>query len=398
MQPDVMPHDVHPEPAQPGPAGGPNAELVGVAGSRHQLETPALVLDLDILDRNIAVMAAHARQCGYALRPCFKVYKSVEVARRQMAAGALGVCCATLAEAEVTVDAGIPSVLLFSSVTSPKRLARIAELNARAPELIVAADAPANVADLGAAARRSGRDLAVLADFAMSGGRTGSPDLAGTLELARRVADTPGLRFAGLQGYNGTILSIPAYSDREGASLPLLRQLGDIVQALADAGLPPGIVSGSGTGTHDIDYRAGVLTEVQAGTYVVMDASYLTVQLRPDEPAPFGAALSVHATVISSPGDGYVITDAGGKEIDGLFGPVQPLIVSGAPPGSRYSIVGDDLGRIDLPAEAPAPSVGDRVVLIPPHAWYTVPLYPVFHCVSGDTLVGIWPVDARANW
>lgn len=377
---------------------GPNANLIGRPGSRFKLETPALVVDVDVLDRNITLMAAHARAAGYALRPCFKVYKSVEIARRQVGAGALGVCCATLAEAEACVDAGIPGVLLFSSVVTPQRITRLAGLNTRASELIVAADDPANVAALGEAARRSGRDLAVLADYAMRGGRTGAPDPARAVDLARQIADTDGLRYAGVQGYNGTILTIAAYDDRVAASAPLVDELGEVVAALTAAGLRPPIVSGSGTGTYDIDYRSGVYTEIQAGTYVVMDANYLGVQLRTDDPAPFGPALTVETTVISSPGGGYAVTDAGGKEVDGLFGPVRPLIISGAPAGSRYEIVGDDLGRIDVPAGEAPPAVGDRVVLVPPHAWYTVPLYPVFHCVSGDALVGIWPVDARANW
>src|SRR6202034_573276 len=147
---------------------GPNARLIGEPGSRHRLETPALVLDLDVLDHNIADMAAHAQANGYALRPCFKVCKSVEIARRQVAAGALGVCCATVAEAEVAAGAGIPGVVLFSTVVTPGRLRRVAGLNASGADFAVVTDDLGNVADLGEAARRSGRELAVLADFAMS--------------------------------------------------------------------------------------------------------------------------------------------------------------------------------------------------------------------------------------
>jgi 3-hydroxy-D-aspartate aldolase len=377
---------------------GPNAALIGQPGSRHRLETPALVLDVDVLSRNIAAMAEHAQAGCYALRPCFKVHKSVEIARRQVAAGALGVCCATLAEAESAVAAGIPGVMLFSTVVTPRRLERLAKLNASGGELIIVTDDLSNVADLAVAARRSGRELAVMADFAMGGGRTGAPDAARTVRLATRIADTPGLRYAGLQGYNGKVLCIPDYAARTAASLEQMAVLGEVVAELDDVGLKPGIVSGGGTGTHDIDYAVGLFTEIQVGSYALMDVNYGRVQLRRDGQVPFGMALTVSASVISSPGDGYVITDGGAKEIDGTFGPLAPKIVSGAPRGSRYQMVGDDLGRIDIPAGAAPPVAGDRVTLIPPHAWQTVPLYPVYHCVSGDILVDIWPVDAQMNW
>jgi 3-hydroxy-D-aspartate aldolase len=377
---------------------GPNAALIGQPGSRWQLETPALVLDLDVLDRNIATMAAHARAQNYQLRPCFKVYKSVEIARRQVAAGALGICCATLAEAECAVRAGIPSVLLFTTVVTPGKLARLAALNAVAPELIVATDDPANVADLAAAARESGRDLKVVADMDLGGGRTGAADTTGVVSLAGLMAGTPGLDYTGLQAYNGLILGIADYQTRRARSLARLEVVQDVAAALAAQGLAPRIVSGGGTGTFDIDPAAGILTEVQAGTYVLMDRFYSGVQLLPDGAAPFEQALYVHGSVVSAPGTGYIITDAGAKEIDGLFGDLQAVIASGAPDGARYSVVGDDLGRIDLPPGAASPPVGSRVSLIPPHSWQTVAFYHVYHCVSGDTLVDIWPVDAPQTW
>ncbi len=336
-----------PDPADP---RGPNAPLIGQPGSRHLLETPALVLDVDVMDRNIEDMAEHARSHGYALRPCFKVYKSVEIARRQVAAGALGVCCATLAEAEVAAGTGLAGVMLFSTVVTPGRLDRLAALNASGAELIVVTDDLGNVADLAEAARRSGRELAVMADFAMSGGRTGAVDAEQTVRLAARIADTPGLRYAGLQSYNGRVLTIPDYDERAAASLPRVAELREVVAQLDAAGLTPQIVSGSGTGTHDIDCSASVFTEIQVGTYVLMDVSYSGVHIRRDNPSPFGIALTVSASVISSPGDGYVITDGGAKEIDGTFGTIAPAISAGAPEGSQYRMVGDDLGRIDLPA------------------------------------------------
>jgi 3-hydroxy-D-aspartate aldolase len=377
---------------------GPNAALIGKPGSRYRLETPALVLDLDVLTRNIEAMAEHARAHGYQLRPCFKVYKSVEIARRQIAAGAVGICCATLGEAEAAVQGGIGSVLMFTTVVTPGKLERLAALNAAAEELIVVTDEPGNVPDLAAAARRSGRALKAMADFDMGGGRTGARGAARAVALAKQISDTPALHYAGLQAYNGQILCIPGYEERRRASLECLEPVRKVIAQLTAEGLAPEIVSGSGTGTHDIDPAAAVFTEVQAGTYVLMDVNYGQVLLRRDGRGPFEQAVTVSTSVVSAPGGGYVITDGGAKEIDGVFADLQPVITAGAPEGSRYSIVGDDLGRIDLPPQARSPEVGDRVSLIPPHAWQTVPMYPAYHCVSGDTLVDIWPIDALANW
>jgi len=377
---------------------GPNANLIGLPGSRYELETPALVVDVDVLDGNITAMAAHARANNYSLRPCFKVYKCVEIARRQIAAGALGVCCATLAEAEAAAAGGIPGIMLFSTVVTPGKLDRLAVLNAQSESLIVVTDSVSNIADLAAAARRSGRALDVMVDYELGGGRTGAHDAETLVRLASAVASTPGLRYAGLQGYNGLILCIPSYEERRRASLERLAELKVAVDRLASAGLPPPVVSGGGTGTHDFDHETGVFTEIQVGTYVHMDVNYSGVQLRLDGQPPFGMALSVSVSVLSSSGDGFVITDGGAKEIDGTFGQLQPLIQAGAPPGSEYSMVGDDLGRIDVPAGAAPPAVGKRISVIPPHAWQTVPMYPLYHCVSGDTLVDIWPVDGRDSW
>jgi 3-hydroxy-D-aspartate aldolase len=377
---------------------GPNAAFLGQPGSRYKLETPALILDVDVLDTNIAVMAGHARHHGYGLRPCAKIHKSVEISRRQVAAGALGVCCATLAEAECMASAGIPGVMLFSTVVTPRKLERLAQLNSSSDGLIVVTDDEDNVDDLAEAAKRSGRQLDVMADFVMDGGRTGAPNGERTVALARRIADADGLNYVGLQAYNGRILCIPDYETRRTASLKLIEMLRGVLEQLDTEGLRPTIVSGGGTGTHDIDPETEVFTEIQVGTYVFMDVNYAKVQLRRDGSTPFQNALHVYTTIISTSGDGYVITDAGAKEVDGTFGPIQPVIEAGAPEGSYYSMVGDDLGRIDLPAAAKGIAVGDQVRLVPPHSWQTVPLYSVYHCVSGDTLIDIWPVDAVSSW
>jgi 3-hydroxy-D-aspartate aldolase len=376
---------------------GPNAHLIGVPGSRQLLSTPALVVDLDLLETNIASMAAHARTHGYALRPVAKIHKSSEIARRQAAAGAVGTCCATLAEAEVMVEAGIAGVLLFTSVVTPAKIERLASLNTRASGLLVAVDNERNVADLAEAARRSGRPLELLADVDVGGGRTGVSALDRALALARQIESSDDLRFAGIQGYNGDHQAMAAFDERRRLEIAVLDKLARFVEALDAAGLRPEIVSGGGTGSHDIDHELGVLTDVQVGTYIFMDVYYRDTVLRRDDPHPFSHSLTVRGTVISNAQDGFAITDVGAKEIDGIHQNGFPIISSGAPPDARYSIVGDDMGRVDLSGSAARLEIGRAVEVIPPHCYQTVIMYPYYHCVRGDTLVDIWPLDARSS-
>ena len=377
---------------------GPNEALIGKPGSRHELGTPALVLDLDVMEANIASLAEHARTHGYEVRPVAKIHKSLEIARRQVAAGGRGPCCATLAESEVMTDGGMSDVMLFTSVVTAAKLERLAALNARAEGLIVVADEPSNVAQLARAARQSGRPLQVLVDVEVGGGRTGIADEGRAVELARLVAEADGLEYAGVQGYGGGHQSTVDFGIRRTRAREVLQPLVRVIERLHEAGLPPRIVSGGGTGSHDIDHELGVMTEVQAGTYVFMDMNYRNVIMRRDDPHPFGPALTVRATVISAAQPGFVVTDAGIKEVDVLFGIDHPLILRGAPQDATYSVVGDDMGRIDFARSEDSLAVGDVVELMPPHCYQAVVMYSHYHVVQGDELVDIWPVDARASW
>ena len=377
---------------------GPNEKLIGKAGSRHELGTPALVLDLDALEANIASMAEHARTHGYAVRPVAKIHKSTDVSRLQVAAGGLGPCCATLAESEVMADAGMSGVMLFTSVVTAPKLERLAALNARTEGLVVVADDAANVLQLAQAGRESGRPLEVLVDIHVGGSRTGIANEQRAVDLVRLVAESDGLDYAGLQGYVGGKMNTDDFDARRALVNERMQPLVRVVERLHEEGLPPRIVSGGSTGTHDIDYELGVLTEVQAGTYVFMDMNYQGVALRRDDPYPFRQALSVRATVISDARTGFVVTDAGLKEIDNLPAIERAKILWGAPPDARYSLVGDDMGRIDFARPEDSMAVGDVVELMPPHCYQTAALYSHYNVVRGDELVDIWPVDARESW
>ncbi len=377
---------------------GPNAHLIGEPGSRHVIGTPALVLDLDRLDANIRSMAEHARQHGYTLRPPAKIHKCSEIARLQVAAGAVGVCCATLFEAETFVQSGVSGVMLFSTVVTEPKLERLAALNARAAGFIVAADSSENVAQLGVAARRSGRPLGVLVDYEVGGGRTGIADEDAAIALARTIAETDGLELAGVQGYVGSYQTVRDYDERRRITRSCLEPLARLLDRLRAIGLPATVVTGGGTGSHEIDGELGVLNEIQPGTYIFMDVNYLDTPIRRAEPHPFVCSLSVRTTVIGAAQPGFVITDAGAKEVDGIYGPLAPRILRGAPDGATYSIVGDDLGRIDLAAPNEPLAVGAVVEIVPPHCYQTVAMHQVYHCVRGDELVAIWPIDALASW
>lgn len=377
---------------------GPNASLIGRPGSRKALGTPALLLDLDRLDVNIRSMAAHAESHGYQLRPPAKIHKSTAVARRQVNAGAVGVCCATLSEAEAMVEAGIPGVLLFTSVVSEAKLRRLAALNARAEDFIVATDDFDNVTQLGRATRATGQTLQVMIDFELGGERTGLADQDTAVALARHIQKTDGLDFVGIQAYNGQGLSEHDYDPRRTVVLERAHRVSQIVAKFEAEGLHPRIVSGGGTGSHDIDFETGAFTEMQAGSYVFMDGYYKDTVMRRNEPHPFAPALTVWGTVVSAAQPGFVITDVGLKEIDGAFGPISPTVISGAPSGASYSLVGDDLGRIDFASAHDGLPVGAKFELLPPHCYQTVTLYSVYHCVAGDELVEIWPIDALRSW
>jgi D-serine deaminase-like pyridoxal phosphate-dependent protein len=369
-----------------------------VPGARGELETPALVLDLDVMETNIARAAQHASEHGYRLRPVAKIHKSVEIARRQIEAGGLGACCSTLAECEVMVDAGISDVMLFTPVVSDAKLTRLAELNARAEGLLVVADDATHVERFSKAARVSGKVMQVLVDIEVGGGRTGVTSPEEVVSLARRLEVEPWLDFAGVQGYVGTHQKITDYEARKARSADLLQPLLRAVEQLEKVGLPPRIVSGGGTGTHDFDSGLAPFSELQLGTYIFMDASYRNVVLRRDEPHPFSSALSVLTTVISNAKPWYSITDAGLKEIDGFLGPDPPVVLRGAPDNATYVIVGDDMGKIQFPENGDRMPLGTLVEVMPPRCYQTLCLYPYYHVVRGDDLVDIWPIEARTSW
>ena len=383
------------------PRLGPNESLIGQPGSRALLDTPALCIDIDAMERNIASMAALCRAKNIALRPHSKTHKSVRIAERQLAAGALGICCATIGEAEIMVQGGISGVHVTSPQVTPSKIARVMALNASPHHgFSVVIDDPKNLADLDIAARAEGRVLDVLIDYSAGHHRTGAATEEDVIALARGAQLAEGLRLRGVQSYSGNLQHIVDRAERRQKAQQRLAVLAGLVARLRDGGIEVPIVTGSGTGTHDFDAETNVFTEMQAGSYIFMDVDYIKALRDGRNQLPFETSLFVQTAVVSANGakvpGGYVTTDAGLKSF--ATENHKPEVMSGGPPGSTYGFAGDEHGRLFFPpGTAEIPRIGERVELVTPHCDPTVNLHEFYHLVRGDTLVDIWPVDARGK-
>lgn len=370
-----------------------NIDLIGVPGGRHLLDTPALLVDLPALERNIARMAELAVSRGIGLRPHVKSHKSVEIARLQIEAGAIGVSCATLDEAEVMVEAGIPGVLVTSPVVGTNKIRRLLG-NARqagAGQVMVVADHPDNVEALAASAADLGHRVPVLVDYHSGYHRTGVQNAEAAVALARRIAQSDALSFGGLQAYGGNIQHLGDRRQRERAAAELRRNVAEIVAAIERTGLEVQIVTGVGTGTHEFDAAGGVFTEMQPGSYLFMDSDYREALTDPSHPVPFETSLFVQSTVVSVNAPDWVTVDAGIKSFATDSG--KPVLSRGIAGPSTYEFFGDEHGKLIVDA-AHRPTLGERIEFITSHCDPTVHLHRRYHVVDGDTLVAIWPIGA----
>ncbi|HJM61287.1 MAG TPA: DSD1 family PLP-dependent enzyme [Alphaproteobacteria bacterium] len=374
----------------------PNTPLLGVSGSRWRLSTPSLVLDLDVMESNLELMAAHCRATGQALRPHAKSHKCTSIAKAQIAAGAVGVCCATIHEAEVMVAAGVP-VLITSPPTGEAKVARLMVLHGTTEALKVATDTLAHVAALAAATAAAGIDwpLALVTDFDVGTHRTGAATATDVVVLAQAIEGAPGLKFAGVQAYYGHLQHIEDYVERTVAVAAENMRLGETVDALRAAGFAVPLVTGGGTGSYDMDHRHGLFNELQAGSYVFTDVQYNAVALREDEARPFAPSLFVQASVINDVHDSHAIIDAGLKSF-ATDGP-EPEFAVRTPLGASYKFFGDEHGAVVYGEANERLEVGAQLACLVPHCDPTVNLYDTYHCVRGDTLVDIWPIEARGN-
>lgn len=372
-----------------------HAHLIGRQGSRADLNTPVLVLDVEALDRNIAAMAVLAANHGVALRPHAKTHKSVDIALRQKAAGAVGVCCAKIGEAEVLAEGGVTGILITSPVAAPAAIDRLAKLAANAEELMAVVDHPGVAERINAALAATETRLDVIIDIDPGIARTGVASAEAAVALAKLITASPNLEYRGVQFYCGSQQHIESYADRHAAIVERTAYLKEVIGALTEAGFAPAIVTGSGTGTHRIDLGLGVFNELQAGSYVFMDKQYLDCDIAEGGEPPFGVSLSVDTRVVSANHSGLVTIDAGYKSLstDGGVAVVQ----RGAPEAAFFAFMGDEHAALIAPGIGAQLAPGDPVSLTVPHCDPTVNLYDHYHVVAGDTLIDIWPVSARGR-
>jgi D-serine deaminase-like pyridoxal phosphate-dependent protein len=352
----------------------------------NDLDTPALCIDLPALEQNLERMAAYFAARPAGLRPHTKTHKSPLLAHRQIAAGAIGVTCAKLGEAEVMAQAGIYDILIANQIVGSQKIGRLVNLAAYT-EVMVAVDNLVNVAQLDAAARDKGVRLRVLVEVDVGMGRCGVQPGQDAVLLARQVADGQGLRFEGVMGYEGHTVGIPDYAERTRQAQAAVKLLLESKERIEAEGLPVGIVSGGGTGTYDITGNYPGVTEVQAGSYLTMDAQYRDVV-----GVDFGCALFVLAQVISTPRPGVAIIDAGLKSLTRDFG--LPVVAS--PAGWELTRLSEEHGFLQR-TDGPVLKLGDRVSIWPNHGCTTINLHERYVALRDGVVEGVWPIAGRGR-
>lgn len=360
-----------------------------------EIDTPALVLDLDAFERNLVVMAAFSEAHGIRLRPHAKTHKSPEIALRQIAHGAIGQCCQKVSEAEILVAGGVGDVLVTNEIASPAKLDRLAIL-ARTARIGLCVDHPDGVRDAAEAAARHDVVLDVMVEIDVGGRRCGVAPGEAAVRVAEAVARSNTLRFAGLQAYHGAAQHMRSIDERSEAIERAGLAARNTAERLAQAGLECPIISGAGTGTYELETQSGIWNELQCGSYIFMDADY--ARNRQADGSPFRSfehALFVLAGVMSKPVPDRAIVDAGHKSAAVDSGMPVPFQREGAiytKPSDEHGILTGD--PIALPHR------GDRILLVPGHCDPTVNLHDWYVCVRGlhgpDAHVeAVWPVAAR---
>ncbi len=352
--------------------------------SLAELDTPALMVDLSAMERNIARMAAFFKDKPAKARPHSKTHKTPQIALRQIAAGAIGVTCAKLDEAEVMLRAGVPSVLIANQVVGPFKTARAARL-ARLGELILSVDSAENVRELDAAAAREGQPLNVIIEVDVGMDRSGTRTPQETLELAKLIRGLPNLRFRGLMGYEGHAVMIPERDKRAEAARLANSKLVSHAEYLRANRVEVEIVSAGGSGTWEMAGSHPGITEVQMGSWVTMDAHYK--KIIPE----FENALTVLCTVISRPSPERAILDCGMKAITKDF--ELPVVKDG---GAEVISLSEEHCKLKLTSRELA--IGDRVELIPSHGCTTFNLHNELFVVKDNEVVDVWPVAARGGF
>ena len=355
--------------------------------SKKDLDTPCFVVDLDLMERNIEKMAGYFRNRPAGLRPHMKHHKTPEIAHKQLAAGAVGVCCQKLGEAEAMADAGVDNILITYEIIGPAKIHRLVDLAGRV-NLMVTVDDAANVNDLSEAARSARVSLGVLIDINCGQNRCGVDPGEPALALAREVNDAPGLELKGLCGYEGHLQAVADLSERTARARDAMAQVLATAEAIRDTGIPLEIISAGGTGTYNITGDYPGVTEVQAGSYVFMDAAYRRVT------QDFEAAGTVLASVISRGAPDRAVLDCGMKAISTDQWPPQVIGL----PGVEVGGASDEHLTVRLTdSDSRQLRPGDKLELIPGHNDTTVHLHTHLFAVRHGSLEAVWEVAGRGR-
>ena len=355
--------------------------------SKRELDTPALLVDLDVLEGNIATLARRCREARINWRPHIKGIKVPAIALKAIAAGACGVTCAKLGEAEVMAAAGIKDILIANQIVGPRKLARLAQLR-RSTDVIVAADDSSNVVALGAAAGAAGVKLRVVVEVDIGMQRAGVAPGSPVVALARQIAGTAGLHFAGVMGWEAQAVNIADPAEKQRVVTTALAQLVASARGCADAGFPCAIVSCGGTGTIKYSMHEPGITEIQAGGGMLSDMRYTTA-MHADLPH----ALTIMTIVTSRPTPTRIICDAGRKAMSGDGAAPHPLGIGAV----RKLVLSAEHATIELESSSPLPRTGDPLELVVGYGDTTVHLHDTLYGVRNGIVEVEWPVLARGK-
>lgn len=355
-----------------------------VGQSLDTLDSPQLLVDLDVVDANLKRLFAACRDRKVAARVHFKSLKCTGLAKYIAAAGANGFLAAKLNEAEALVDAGLTDVYIANQIVGAAKLERLAALAKRAQVRVCVDDAD-NIRQMGAAAKKAGATVGVLVEVDVGMHRCGVEPGAAAVKLAQVIADTPGLKLIGLQGYDGHIQMLPDAAERKAKCFDGLEKLVGTGKLIEKAGIPVEVITGGGTGTWEFVSSFPGMTEIQPGSFVIMDCAYNAV--RPE----FGCALSIRATVISRR-DGQYVLDAGSKAISRDFG--TPVIKG--KPEDKVLKLSEEHTRVES-ADASI-KVGDQREVLPAHCCATMNLHRTCVAVRKGKVEAAWPIEASGRY
>jgi 3-hydroxy-D-aspartate aldolase len=353
------------------------------------VDTPALILDLDAFERNLKRLHDSLADRPIKVRPHAKSHKCPEIALRQMALGAVGVCCQKVSEAEAMVDGGVNDVLIANEVVGAAKLKRLVALAKRA-KIAVCADHTDNVTALDAAARDAGVTLNVLVEINVGANRCGIEPGEPAFNLAKQVHESKNLHFAGLQAYQGGAQHLRKTEERRAAIEAACEKVKCTTALLAQAGIPCERVTGAGTGTYLFEAASSVYHELQTGSYIFMDADYAKNDWTESGMPRFEHSLFVWTTVMSCPARDRAIVDAGLKASSVDSG--MPRVFDTA--GVEYIKASDEHGVLQLSPGTMLP-LGHKLRIVPGHCDPTVNLYDHFVCVRNEKVEALWPIAGR---